>query len=324
MNFCVVGAILFACGSCFAQAPTSDVQVPSITSSAIKLEDSTPVILRTKQDLSSATAKLGDRIPFRVVNDVRVADLIVIPQGADAWGLVAAVQPKRRKGQPGQLDIAIQSVQLLTGENARLRAEQHSNGQRRDVGTTAEIPRIAIETFGVGVPIVMFSMLEKGKDAYWGAGTRFTAYVNGDVILDQSALKRVQPAPGRPKGPATVRIFRTADTRMLGHAPVYCGKVALATLPHPAYLKIQLPPGKYFFHSSNNQGIEVSLEEGQELYLQMQLVIPPRSHWENRLVQVDKEDGEDRVATLHQLADKDVRKVSDADLADLKATPEAK
>jgi|ERR1700674_261816 hypothetical protein len=324
-NFYVIGTILFICRSCFAQAPTSEVQVSptSITNSSMKLEDSTPVILRTKQDLSSATVKVGDRISFRVVKDVRVADLIVIPRGADAWGLVTAVQPKKRRGRPGKLDIAVQSVQLLTGENVPLRAEQHSEGKSREVGTVADIPRAAIETFGVGIPIVLFSMLEKGKDAYWPAGTKFTAYLNGDVALDRSAFGRVQPAPVQRKGPATVTIFRTAETRMLGPPPVYCGKVALAKLPRPAYLKIQLPPGKYFFRSSFEQGVEVRLEEGQELYLQMQLTVSKRG-FTNRFVQVDNEDGEEKTATLHQLGDKDVTKISEADLAELKAVPEVK
>jgi hypothetical protein len=142
----------------------------------MKLEDSTPVMLRTKQDLSSATAKVGDRVPFRVVRDVRVAELIIIPRGADAWGLVTAVQPKRRKGRAGSLDIVIQSVQLLTGENAPLRAKQHSEGRSRDVGTMADIPQAAIVSFGELVPVVLISMLEKGKDAYLAAGTAFTAY----------------------------------------------------------------------------------------------------------------------------------------------------
>ena len=66
-NFCVIATILFICGSCYAQAPTSEVQVPSTTNtnSSMKLEDSTPVMLRTKQDLSSAKAKVGDRVPLR-------------------------------------------------------------------------------------------------------------------------------------------------------------------------------------------------------------------------------------------------------------------
>ena len=110
-------------------------------------------ISRTKQGLSSASVKVGDRVAFRVAKDVRVADLVVISRGADAWGLVTAVQPKKRKGQPGKLDIAIQSVQLLTGDNAGVRAEQHSEGKRRDVGTMADLPHEAIGTLEIGIPI---------------------------------------------------------------------------------------------------------------------------------------------------------------------------
>ena len=325
-SFCTVGAILLAFRPCYAQAPTPPGQVPSVanTNSPMKLEDSTPIVLCTKQDLSSATVKAGDRVAFRVVKDVRVADLLVIARGADAWGLVTAVQPKRRKGRPGNLSIAIQSVQLLTGENAPLRAEQHAEGKSRDVGTVADIPQAAIVTFGIGIPIVLFSMLKKGSDVDWPAGTRFTAYLNGDVGLDRSALERVQPAPVQPKGPATVTIFRTAETRMVGPPPVYCGRVELAKLSRPGYLKVQLPPGKYFFRSSFQDSVEVRLEEGQELYLQMQLTIVKHHGFQNRLVQVDNEKGEEKAAGLSQLADKQVAKVSDANLTELQAAPEVK
>lgn len=303
------------------------MQVPSIanTNSLIKLEDSTPIVLCTKQNFSSATTKVGDRVAFRVFKDVRVADLIVIPRGADASGLVTAVQPKRRQGRPGSLSIAIQSVQLLTGENAPLRAEQHAEGKSRDVATVKDLPRDAIGTFGIAIPVDLVSMLVKGRDADLPAGTRFTAYLNGDVVLDRTALEHIQPVPVERKGPATVTIFRTAETRMLGPPPVYCGKVALAELPRPAYLKIQLPPGEYFFRSSFEQTVEVRLDEGQELYLQMQLTVSKSKRgFTNRLVQVDNEDGEEKVAGLHQLGEKDVAKVSDANLADLKAAREVK
>jgi len=256
----------------------------------MKLEDSTPVILRTKQDLSSATAKVGDRVPFRVVKDVRVADFIVILEGADAWGLVTAVQPRRRKGQPGKLDIAVQSVQLLTGENAPLRAERHSEGKSRVVGTVADIPEAVIVSFGELVPYILFSMLEKGKDAYLAAGTAFTAYLNGDVFLDRTTLERIQPALVQRTGPAIVTIFRV-ETGLRFQLPVYCGKITLGKLPHSTYMQIQLPPGKYFFRSSDRQVVEVRLEEGQELYLQMQLAVVHKGGFKGHLVRVDNADG---------------------------------
>lgn len=323
-SFCIFGAILFAFRACYSQAPTPEVQVPSNPNSAMKLEDSTPIVLCTKQDLSSATVKTGDRVAFRVVKDVRVADLTVIPRGADAWGLVTAVQTKRRKGRPGNLDITIQSVQLLTGENAPLRAQQRAEGKSREVGRVADIPDAAIATFGIGIPVVLISMLRRGKDVDWPAGTRFTAYLNGHIGLDRNALERVQPAPVQRKGPATVTIFRTAETRMVGPPPVYCGKVELAKLSRPGYLRIQLPTGKYFFRSSFQDSVEVRLEEGQELYLQMQLTIVQHHGFQNRLVQIDNEDGEEKAAGLRQLRDKEVARVSDANLAELQAAPEVK
>jgi hypothetical protein len=166
-------------------------------------------------------------------------------------------------------------------------------------------------------------MMEKGKDAYWPAGTKFTAYLNGDVVLDRSALTRVQPAPVQRTGPATVTVFRV-DTGLRFQLPVYCGKIALAKLPHSAFMQIQLPPGKYFFRSSDKQIVEERLEEGQELYLQVQLVIVRKGGFKGHLVRVDNADGEEKVANLNELRDKEIRKVSDADLAELKAAPEIK
>jgi hypothetical protein len=57
-NFSLIGAILFVCGSCYAQAPTSDVQVPSITNanSSMKLEAAAPLQLRRAYSPSKSAA----------------------------------------------------------------------------------------------------------------------------------------------------------------------------------------------------------------------------------------------------------------------------
>src|SRR5437899_8675785 len=52
------------------------------------------------------------------------------------------------------------------------------------------------------------SLLEKGKDARLPEGTKFTAYLNGDVPLDRTAFENVQPVITPPSGPATVIVFR--------------------------------------------------------------------------------------------------------------------
>jgi hypothetical protein len=45
------------------------------------LEDGTPVKLRISQTVSSADAHLNDRVEFEVLEDIKVADNLIIPKG---------------------------------------------------------------------------------------------------------------------------------------------------------------------------------------------------------------------------------------------------
>jgi hypothetical protein len=117
---------------------------------------------------------------------------------------VTAVQPKARKGKAGSLDVAIQSVQLLSGENAALRAEQHSKG----AGSSMGLDMLQAASSGILLPVVPFLLLEKGKDVVLPTGTKFAAYMNGDVPLDRTTFEKVQPVIAKLSGPATVTIFR--------------------------------------------------------------------------------------------------------------------
>jgi hypothetical protein len=332
----IVAAILLVAESSFAQGTTGAPQTSApAANSVMKLDDATPVLLRTKEALSSATAKVGDRVPFRVIEDVKVADLIVIHRGANAWGFVAAVQPKRRKGRAGSLDVAIRSVQLLNGDTAALRAEQHSKGASKSGQIASDMERLQAELpkatgpfeaeAGVLVlPLLPLFLLEKGEDARLPEGTKVAAYLNGDVPLDRTAFERVQPVIAQRAGPATVTIFRTRYFNTSGYKPsVYCGKIALARLPSGGYLKIQLPQGKYSFRSNDDQAVELHLEEGQDVYVQMQIIAHGFSV-KGHLTQVSNSEGEDEVASLSELSGKDVGKVSDANLADLQVMPEKK
>ena len=325
----IVAATLFITESSSAQGTTGTPQAPApAPSSVMKLDDATPVTLRTKEPLSSASAKVGDRVPFRVTEDVKTGDLIVIQRGAEAWGLVTAVQPKKRKGQPGSVDVSIQSVQLLSGDRALLRAKRHLEGADKTEHIVLETTQIDAETGGLALPLRPFfyglALMEKGEDLRLPAGTKVTAYLNGDVPLNRTAFERMQPAMVPRTGPATVTIFRESIHYASAYKPsVYCGKIALARLPSGGYLKIQLPRGKYSFRSNDDQAVELHLEEGQDIYVQMQIVthgLGAKGH----LTQVSSSEGEDEVVSLHELSGKDVATVSDANLADLQAMPEKK
>src|ERR1700676_1246367 len=74
------------------------------------LEDGTPVRLRITQTISSADAHVDDRVAFEVLEEVRVADMLVIPKGGVAWGTVTEAQSKRRMARGGKLEIVMDSV----------------------------------------------------------------------------------------------------------------------------------------------------------------------------------------------------------------------
>jgi hypothetical protein len=318
-----IAAILLATESSIAQETAAEPQPPAAAPNSVtKLGDATPVLLRTKEELSSGTAKVGDRVPFRVTEDVKAGDLVVIQRGAPAFGVITAVQQKRRKGRAGSVDVAIQSVRLLNGDLAALRAEQHTKGGGGSMGR--DMVGFSVQTMGIGLPLVPLFLLEKGEDARLPAGTKVTAYVNGDVPLDRGSYERAQPAIVQRTGPATVTIFRGRPAKGFGYQPsVYCGKMALARLSIDHYVKIQLPPGKYSFRSNDDQVVELNLEAGQEVYVQMQLIFRGFS-MKGHLSQVSSSEGLDELSGLSELSSNDFTEASDARLADLQAKPEKK
>ena len=331
----LIAAIFCASESCFAQEATGVPLTPAAGNPAMKLADATPVLLRTKEALSSASAKVGDRVSFRVTEDVKAGDLIVIQRGAEAWGIVAAVQQKKRKGEPGSVDVSIESVQLLSGHRVLLRAKRHLEGADKTGQMANDMEQFKSE-MGHGnaplgpanevlaVPFLPLFSLEKGEDVRLPAGTKVTAYLNGDVPLERGAFERLQPTVERRAGPATVTIYRENVHYASAYKPsVYCGKIALARLPSGGYLKIQLPPGKYSLRSNDEQAVELQLEEGQEVYVEMEIVTHGLSV-KGHLKKVSNSEGEDEIASLHKLSGKEVATVSGAQVADLQAVPEKK
>src|SRR5262249_32690477 len=104
---------------------------------------------------------------------------------------------------------------------------------------------------------------------------------------------------------------------------VFCGKIALARLRYGGYLKVQLPPGKYSFRSSDDRALELRLDPGQEAYVEMQIIfhgLAVKGH----LRQVSNSEGADDLVSLHELSGKDVSTISDAQLPDLQAMPDTK
>lgn len=165
----------------------------------LRLGDGTAVKVRLTQALSSATAQTNDRVNFEVVEEVKVANWVVIPKGSAASGTVTNAEAKRRMGRGGKLDVNIESVRLANGDKAALRGVKDAKGS----GHTGAMAGGMVATSLVMFPAAPLFLLMHGKDVTIPAGTELTVYVQGDVAIDPARFSGVA-APVQPATPATL------------------------------------------------------------------------------------------------------------------------
>jgi hypothetical protein len=161
------------------------------------LEDGTPVKLALAQTISSADERVGNLVSFEVVEDVRVADVVLIPRGSTAWATVTAAEPKKRMGRGGKLDISIDKVRLADGEKVLLRVVKDGKGGGHQGAMVGEM----VATGAVVWPAAPFFPFVHGKDISIPKGTQITAYIQGDAALDPA--KFTPEALARKPIPAT-------------------------------------------------------------------------------------------------------------------------
>lgn len=175
-----------------APVPTIQTTKPAASALALSshgpfivLDDATPVRLRTNRNLSSADAKTGETVDFEVLEDVKLADRIIIAKGSIAIGTIVDAESKRRMARGGKLDVTIDYVKLADGEKAALRGVRDAKGGGHTGGMTVGIVATSL-VFWPAAPLFLFM---HGKDITIPKGTEITAYTNGNTTLDSSRFK---------------------------------------------------------------------------------------------------------------------------------------
>ncbi|HXY50719.1 MAG TPA: LssY C-terminal domain-containing protein [Terriglobales bacterium] len=144
----------------------------------------TPVRLRLLRTISSAHAQSGDPLEFMVLGDVSVSGFTVIRAGARAWGSVTAVHGRRPLGLPGVLQVSADSVEMVTGKRAALRAPVQFKGHPHFLRMTAEALAAAI----IFLPAAPAALLTPGSNSVALKNTEITAHLDADVSLAAAQL----------------------------------------------------------------------------------------------------------------------------------------
>lgn len=159
---------------------TSTSTSPTQPPSPHTLLDGTPVKLRLSQTISSANSKVGDEIPFEVIEDVSVDNVVVLPKGSTAIATVTDAEHKKSMGRAGKLNISISYARLKDNEKVALRAIKDNKGG----GHVGAMTGAMVATSIVFFPAAPLFLFVHGKDVTIPQGTEITAFVQGDMHLD--------------------------------------------------------------------------------------------------------------------------------------------
>jgi hypothetical protein len=187
-----------------SQSPATQTSAPPPPHTLV---DGTPVKLRLSQTMSSADAKVGQEVPFEVIEDVQIDGVNVLPKGSTAIGVVTDANPKRTMGRQGKLDISITYARLTDQEKLALRATKDTKGGGHVGAMTGAIVATSI-VFFPAAPLFLFM---HGKDITIPQGTEITAFVQGDMHLDMAkfGVAAAQPAVAPTAGQTTLAIDST-------------------------------------------------------------------------------------------------------------------
>jgi hypothetical protein len=150
----------------------------AIPATTITIPDSTPVKLFLIDRISSATSQVDDPVRFGVAEDVRIGRVVVIPQGSVASGHLVEAQHRKKLGQAGKLELALDYVKAPDGTYIRLRtsAGRQVKGQKSK--------RMS--------PLLLLS---RGKEAGMAQGTHVVAFVDGPIEIEAGNLPAASAGP---------------------------------------------------------------------------------------------------------------------------------
>lgn len=134
---------------------------------SVEIPEGTEIKIVTIDSISGKKAVEGASLIFKVLEDVKVGERIVIAKDAIVNGVVSQARKPGMMGRSGKLSIRIESAQTIDGQVVKLRAAKSGAGGD-NFGTT----------FALAYVVGPFALLTTGKNAKIKAGTVFSAFTD--------------------------------------------------------------------------------------------------------------------------------------------------
>jgi len=171
---------------------------PALAQSMI-LPEGMAIQLETRQEISSKSARVGDRVELAVARPVTIGGVTLIPAGSPAVGEVSRVRDNGLLGRSGKLDIKVSTVKA-GGTDVPVRGQRNAQGKSGTLGAV-----------GAGIVFLPLAVLVHGKDVKLPAGTKFEVYVDKELSLGTGTAPAQPAIAVPPETRATSGAIRTVD-----------------------------------------------------------------------------------------------------------------
>lgn len=147
---------------------------------------STLVQIELLTEINSETSKVGDPIRYRVAEDVRIDNRIVIAAGSEGTGRVIAVDSSGRLGQDGRVQVDFGTVGAMDSTQVRLQVAERATEQNKSLELAAGASLAGVVLLGpIGLAAGYFV---RGRAHTVPVGTKFYVEVASATRVNALSL----------------------------------------------------------------------------------------------------------------------------------------
>ncbi len=143
--------------------------------------------------IDSATCNIGDTFSFKLLHNVIIGNVMIIPKDTIGQGIVKSIKRAGAFGKGGKIELEAVNIQTLSGINVplRLSLQQNDGGHQADLSWYDSNTSSATPALTIGA----MSGLANGANVQLGAGTKITITIPENVDL-QATLTELAKTKG--------------------------------------------------------------------------------------------------------------------------------
>lgn len=146
----------------------------------------TEIRIELLTEINSERSKVDDPVRYRIAENVRIDNQIVLAAGAEGVGRVTHVESAGRLGRDGRVQVDFGSVNAMDSSQVRLQAIQDASGRQTNVELAAGASIAGAAVLGpLGLAAGLFVI---GKDNVVPVGSKFLVEVAQDAKVNALSL----------------------------------------------------------------------------------------------------------------------------------------